>query len=176
MFTSLESGKDQIELQNGGLSLKRNPLVVSIIDGCETLKALAVKNKITAELISNAKGLILMRTDKVSAPSSSHSTCTAVACPLLTWLQLLPCRLALVSLSRKAMGLWSSGNQAHHLDGKASHERDQSSRLFQSLVCRAILPCQDKSATVAGSNCKTPVHSMCMSHITNPCSSTHDTP
>lgn len=67
MFTSLESGKDEADLQNGGLLLKRNPLVVSIIDGCETLKALAVKNKITAEMISGAKGLILMRTDKVSA-------------------------------------------------------------------------------------------------------------
>lgn len=67
MFTSLESGKDESELQSGGLSLKRNPLVVSIIDGCETLKSLAVKNKITPELISGAKGLILMRTDKVRA-------------------------------------------------------------------------------------------------------------
>lgn len=67
MFTSLESGKDESELQNGGLSLKRNPLVVSILDGCETLKALVCKNKITAEQIAAAKGLILMRTDKVRA-------------------------------------------------------------------------------------------------------------
>jgi hypothetical protein len=122
MFTSLESGKDEIELQNGGLSLKRNPLVVSIIDGCETLKALAVKNKITAELISNAKGLILMRTDKVSAAINSHSTCTAAARFVLTCLQLLPYRSALVSQSHKAMGLLSSGNQAHHLDGKTWHD------------------------------------------------------
>jgi len=65
MFTSLESGKDESELQNGGLSLKRNPLVVSIIDGCETLKSLISKSKITPDLIAAAKGLILMRTDKV---------------------------------------------------------------------------------------------------------------
>jgi hypothetical protein len=74
MFTSLESGKDESELQSGGLSLKRNPLVVSIIDGCETLKALSVKNKITPELLTNAKGLILMRTDKVR-PHGHPSSC-----------------------------------------------------------------------------------------------------
>lgn len=74
MFASLESGKDESELQNGGLSLKRNPLVVSIIDGCDTLKALAVKSKITAEMISGAKGFILMRTDKVMNCSSRQTS------------------------------------------------------------------------------------------------------
>jgi hypothetical protein len=79
MFTSLESGKDEADLQNGGLSLKRNPLVVSIIDGCETLKNLSVKNHITADMIAAAKGLILMRTDKVSSPQTHAAQ--AAACP-----------------------------------------------------------------------------------------------
>eukprot|EP00879_Flechtneria_rotunda_P014332 GHRR01014972.1.p1 GENE.GHRR01014972.1~~GHRR01014972.1.p1 ORF type:complete len:220 (+),score=40.04 GHRR01014972.1:43-702(+) len=65
MFTSLELGKDEQDLQQGGLSLKRNPLLASIIDGCETLKALVTKGKLTPEHIASCKGLILMRTDKI---------------------------------------------------------------------------------------------------------------
>lgn len=65
MFTSLESGREEAELQAGGLSLKSNPLVVSIMDGCETLKALGSKGRVTPHLIAGCKGLILMRTDKV---------------------------------------------------------------------------------------------------------------
>jgi hypothetical protein len=101
MFTSLESGKDESEMQNGGLSLKRNPMVVSIIDGCETLKALAVKNKISSEMMSSAKGLILMRTDKVRQPQQApgHLKCQRCADHGL----LCCCRLALASQSPKAM-------------------------------------------------------------------------
>ena len=65
MFTSLELGKDEKELAQGGLSLRKNPLLVTILDGCETLKALVAKNQVTAELVAGAKGIILMRTDKV---------------------------------------------------------------------------------------------------------------
>lgn len=65
MFTSLELGKDEKELNAGGLSLKKNPLLVSIIDGCETLKALVEKQQLKAEDIAGAKALIMMRTDKV---------------------------------------------------------------------------------------------------------------
>lgn len=64
-FTSIELGKDPKELEKGALSLQKNPLLVSIVDGCETLKALIAKNKITPEHIASCKGLILMRTDKV---------------------------------------------------------------------------------------------------------------
>lgn len=49
----------------GGLSLKKNPLLVSIIDGCETLKALVEKQQLKGEDVAAAKALIVMRTDKV---------------------------------------------------------------------------------------------------------------
>ncbi|WIA23358.1 hypothetical protein OEZ85_000121 [Tetradesmus obliquus] len=64
-FTSIELGKDPKELQQGDLSLQKNPLLVSIIDGCETLKALVAKTKITADHIASAKGLILMSANKI---------------------------------------------------------------------------------------------------------------
>ncbi|KAF6255013.1 hypothetical protein COO60DRAFT_257962 [Scenedesmus sp. NREL 46B-D3] len=64
-FTSIELGKDPKELQAGDLSLQKNPLLVSIIDGCETLKALVGKTKITSDHISSAKGLILMSANKI---------------------------------------------------------------------------------------------------------------
>jgi hypothetical protein len=99
MFTSLESGKDESEMQNGGLSLKRNPMVVSIIDGCETLKALAVKSKISSEMITSAKGLILMRTDKVRQAPRAEMPCQRFADHGL----LCCCRLALASQSPRAM-------------------------------------------------------------------------
>jgi hypothetical protein len=82
MFTSLESGRDDGELAAGGLSLKSNPLVASIKDGCETLKALVAKGRVTAELISSCKGLILMRTDKVRGQQqegAGAATCGAAA-------------------------------------------------------------------------------------------------
>jgi len=65
MFTSLELGRDEKELNQGGLSLKKNPLLVSIIDGCETLKALIEKQQLKPEDIASAKALIILRTDKV---------------------------------------------------------------------------------------------------------------
>lgn len=65
MFTSLELGRDEKELQAGGLSLRKNPLLVSIIDGCETLKALSTKKQLTPDLVQAAKAIILLRTDKV---------------------------------------------------------------------------------------------------------------
>ncbi|KAF8056019.1 cry [Scenedesmus sp. PABB004] len=64
-FTSLELGRDPKELAAGELSLKHNPLLVSIMDGCETLKALQAKTKLTPEHIAGAKGLVLLRTDKI---------------------------------------------------------------------------------------------------------------
>lgn len=82
MFTSLELGRDEKDLQAGGLSLKKNPLLVSIIDGCETLKALNAKKQITGELVAAAKAIILMRTDKVSQSFMSASRAhTAIAGP-----------------------------------------------------------------------------------------------
>lgn len=71
-FTSLELGKDEKDFAQGGLSLNKNPLLVSIIDGCETLKALLAKSKITPEHVASCKGLILMRTDKVPCMKTVH--------------------------------------------------------------------------------------------------------
>ena len=70
MFTSLESGKEEHELGDGGLSLKKNPLLVSILDACNTLKLLIEKGSITPDIISQAKGLLIMRTDKASGPGA----------------------------------------------------------------------------------------------------------
>ncbi len=76
MFTSLELGRDEKELTQGGLSLRKNPLLVSIIDGCETLKALVEKQQLKPEDVASAKALIMLRTDKARLPHS---------CPLLRW-------------------------------------------------------------------------------------------
>lgn len=65
MFTSLELGREEVEIEKGGLSLKKNPLMMSIIDGCETLKTLVEKKEITAELVRDSKGFLMMRTDKI---------------------------------------------------------------------------------------------------------------
>ncbi|GBF99172.1 hypothetical protein Rsub_11617 [Raphidocelis subcapitata] len=65
MFTSLELGRDERELEQGGLSLRKNPLLVSIIDGCETLKALVEKQQLKPEDVAGAKALIMLRTDKI---------------------------------------------------------------------------------------------------------------
>lgn len=65
MFTSLELGRGEEELERGGLSLRKNPLLVSIIDGVETLKALLEKGQLKPEDVAGAKALITMRTDKV---------------------------------------------------------------------------------------------------------------
>lgn len=65
MFTSLELGRDEREVEAGGLSLKKNPLLVSIIDGCETLKALIDKAQLKPDDVAGAKAIIFMRTDKV---------------------------------------------------------------------------------------------------------------
>lgn len=79
MFTSLELGRDEAELQAGGLSLKKNPLLVSIVDGCETLKALVMKAKLRPEDVAGCKGLILMRTDKVRAAEEAVAWCSRQA-------------------------------------------------------------------------------------------------
>jgi len=82
MFASLELGKDDTAMQQQGLSLQKNPLFVSIVDGCETLKALVEKGKITPEIIAGCKGLILMRTDKVFM----HAFCATMLNRTCDWL------------------------------------------------------------------------------------------
>jgi topoisomerase IA-like protein len=103
MFTSLEMGREA-ELDKGGLSLRKNPLLVSIIDGCETLKALVEKQQLKPEDIAGARALIMLRTDKAggapgrraarraacaaarrrahAAPQSARSNAPARAAPL----------------------------------------------------------------------------------------------
>jgi hypothetical protein len=80
MFASLELGKDDTAMQQQGLSLQKNPLFVSIVDGCETLKALVEKGKITPEIIAGCKGLILMRTDKVFMHAFSAAMLNRICC------------------------------------------------------------------------------------------------
>lgn len=48
------------------LDLKKNPLLISILEGCDTLKQMMTENKIPPGSLSTAKGLLLMKTDKVS--------------------------------------------------------------------------------------------------------------
>jgi hypothetical protein len=74
-FTSIELGKDPKELQAGELSLQKKPLLFSILDGCETLKALVAKTKITSDHIASAKGLILMSANKVCCFYISSRLC-----------------------------------------------------------------------------------------------------
>lgn len=47
------------------LDLKKNPLLISILEGCDTLKQMMTEKKIPLESLSTAKGLLLMKTDKV---------------------------------------------------------------------------------------------------------------
>lgn len=47
------------------LDLKKNPLLISILEGCDTLKQMMKEKKIPLESLSTAKGLLLMKTDKV---------------------------------------------------------------------------------------------------------------
>ncbi|MEW5315718.1 MAG: hypothetical protein WDW38_007126 [Sanguina aurantia] len=47
------------------LDLKKNPLLISILEGCDTLKQMMAENKIPMESLSTAKGLLLMKTDKI---------------------------------------------------------------------------------------------------------------
>ncbi len=46
------------------LDIHKNPLLVSILYGCEMLKEMAVKNTMGCEYLKHAHGLLLMKTDK----------------------------------------------------------------------------------------------------------------
>jgi len=50
-----ELGKDDAALQQQGLSLQKDPLFVSVVDGCETLKALVYKVQIILRPLQAAK-------------------------------------------------------------------------------------------------------------------------
>lgn len=65
MFTSLELGRGEEELDRGGLSLRKNPLLVSIVDGVETLRALLDRGQLKPDDVAGARALIVMRTDKI---------------------------------------------------------------------------------------------------------------
>lgn len=47
------------------LDVHKNPLLISILDGVETLRTMASKGEIPAEYLQSAKGLLIMKTDKV---------------------------------------------------------------------------------------------------------------
>lgn len=47
------------------LDIHKNPLLVSILNGCELLKALDAKNSLPLEHLKHAQGLMFLKTDKV---------------------------------------------------------------------------------------------------------------
>lgn len=69
MFTSLELGRGEDELGrpigSGSGGGKSNPLLASIVDGVETLRALVARGDLKAEDVAAARAIIVMRTDKI---------------------------------------------------------------------------------------------------------------
>jgi hypothetical protein len=47
------------------LDVHKNPLLISILDGVDTLRTMASTGEIPTEYLQAAKGLLLMKTDKV---------------------------------------------------------------------------------------------------------------
>jgi hypothetical protein len=47
------------------LDVHKNPLFISILDGVDTLKTMALNSDIPPVYLQNAKGLLIMKTDKV---------------------------------------------------------------------------------------------------------------
>jgi hypothetical protein len=59
------------------LDVHKNPLLVSILDGVDTLKTMYTNGDIPAVYLQNAKGLLIMKTDKVRACVGLVATYTA---------------------------------------------------------------------------------------------------
>ena len=64
VFTSIETTR-KLDSSGAVLDIKKNPVVISILDGVDTLKKLFEQGQIKAEDIQGAKGFLMMRTDKV---------------------------------------------------------------------------------------------------------------
>lgn len=47
------------------LDVHKNPLLISILDGVDTLKTMQETNTVPYAYLQNAKGLLIMKTDKV---------------------------------------------------------------------------------------------------------------
>mmetsp|Transcript_20979 Transcript_20979/g.45936 ORF Transcript_20979/g.45936 Transcript_20979/m.45936 type:complete len:242 (+) Transcript_20979:124-849(+) len=55
----------ELENKRPMLDIHKNPLLVSILTGCEMLKAMAEKEVVPVDYIAKARGLLFMKTDKV---------------------------------------------------------------------------------------------------------------
>jgi hypothetical protein len=69
VFTSIETTR-KIDSSGAVLDVKKNPVVISILDGVDTLKKLTEQGQMKAEDIQSAKGFLMMRTDKVIITAS----------------------------------------------------------------------------------------------------------
>ncbi len=67
--TNISYSEHQIlaELENKRpmLDIHKNPLLVSILQGCEILKAMTAKNMLPHDIMAHAQGFLIMKTDKV---------------------------------------------------------------------------------------------------------------
>lgn len=61
------------------LDVHKNPLFISILDGVDTMKTMTDKGELPAEYLQAAKGLLIMKTDKVSESTLCSGNC-ARAC------------------------------------------------------------------------------------------------
>jgi hypothetical protein len=123
MFMSLELGRDERELEQGGLSLRKNPLLVSIVDGCETLKALVEKQQLKPEDVAGAKALITLRTDKVAGQTAVRGACSAPAAATGQQVSLAcppPTPELAARLAPPADRLWHLGDAGLRLDRHAA--------------------------------------------------------
>lgn len=47
------------------LDPSKNPLLISIFDACDTMKTLVARGQLTAEVVRDAKAMLMLRLDKV---------------------------------------------------------------------------------------------------------------
>ena len=62
------------------LDIHKNPLLCSILNSCETLKALDEKNTLPLAHLAKAKGLMFFTADKASGQNRLHGSC-----PCMHW-------------------------------------------------------------------------------------------
>ncbi len=62
------------------LDVHKNPLLISILDGVDTLKAMHEKSVIPPLYLRESKGLLIMKTDKVGARRTAKCTALSASC------------------------------------------------------------------------------------------------
>ena len=60
------------------LDIHKNPLLVSILNSCEMLKALDAKGELPLNHMVNSRALLFMKADKVGV-ANDHARCNGVA-------------------------------------------------------------------------------------------------